>query len=151
MEVSARLTHRFLVGGVPREGVEVLCPFPHSLPFTETVSLSSSKLTEHREWGVTGTPSYRKLEALGPARNYPLGTVCSQLAAAWGVAIPQIWSQIFLINTIEGAEESLSMKEEEPKMTKRAAEHRVRLRRLDAFLLPKLPFTLSACCSHTGQ
>lgn len=72
LEVSTRLTHIFLVSGMPREAVEVLCPFPPSLPFTETVSLSSSKLTEHKEWGVTGTPIYKKLEALGSTRNYPL-------------------------------------------------------------------------------
>lgn len=85
-----RLTGRFLVGGVPREGVEVLCPFAPSLPFTETVSLSSSKFTEHKECGVIGTPIYRQLEALGSTRNYPLATVCSQLAAVWHMAIPQI-------------------------------------------------------------
>lgn len=57
------------------------------------VSLSSSKLTEHKEWGVTGTPIYRELEALGSTSNYHLATVWLQLAAVWHVAIPQIWSQ----------------------------------------------------------
>lgn len=49
-----------------------------------------------------------------------------------------------MINTIEGAEESLSMKQGEPKMNKTAGVHSAHLYRLDACLLLKLPFTLRA-------